>query len=151
MLRTTLRMAALGLAVTAMSSCGAIKSAAIKSVANTLSEGGTAVTSHDDPELVADALPFALKLYESMASGVPVIVPERAGSATTVREHDSGMIVPPDDATAVAVAVAALAADPVRAAQMGRRGRAAVEAHYSWSVRARATAAVLDTVLERSV
>ena len=92
-----------------------------------------------------------LKLYESMASGVPVIVPERAGSATTVREHDSGMIVPPDDATAVAVAVAALAADPVRAAQMGRRGRAAVEAHYSWSVRARATAAVLDTVLERSV
>ena len=62
MLRTTFRMAALALSVTVMSSCGAIRSGAIKSVADTLSEGGTAVTSHDDPELVADALPFALLL-----------------------------------------------------------------------------------------
>jgi len=71
MLRTTLRIAALGLAVTAMSSCGAIKTAAIKSVANTLSEGGTAITSHDDPELVADALPFSLLLNESLLTSVP--------------------------------------------------------------------------------
>jgi len=74
MLRTILRMAGLGLAVLAvlaMSSCGAIKSAAIKSVANTLSEGGTAITSHDDPELVADALPFALLLNESLLASVP--------------------------------------------------------------------------------
>ena len=54
-----------------VSSCGAIKSGAIKSVADTLSEGGTAVTSHDDPELVADALPFALLLNESLLASVP--------------------------------------------------------------------------------
>ena len=71
MLRTPLRMAALGLAVTVVSSCGAIKSAAIKSVADTLSEGGTAVTSHDNPELVADALPFSLLLNESLLASVP--------------------------------------------------------------------------------
>ena len=71
MLRTTLRLAAIGLAMTAASSCGAIKTAAIKSVANTLSEGGTAITSHDDPELVADALPFSLLLNESLLALVP--------------------------------------------------------------------------------
>jgi len=71
MLRTALRMAALGLVALALSSCGAIKSSAIKTVANTLSEGGTAITSHDDPELVADALPFALLLNESLLASVP--------------------------------------------------------------------------------
>jgi predicted anti-sigma-YlaC factor YlaD len=71
MLRTTLRIAGLGLAVLAVSSCGAIKSSAIKTVANTLAEGGTAITSHDDPDLVADALPFALLLNESLLASVP--------------------------------------------------------------------------------
>jgi hypothetical protein len=71
MLRTTLRMAGLGLLVLAVSSCGAIKSAAIKTVADTLSEGGSAITSHNDPDLVADALPFALILNESLLASVP--------------------------------------------------------------------------------
>ena len=71
MLRTILRMAGFGLAVLAMSSCGAIKSSAIKSVANTLSEGGSAITSHDDPDLVADAMPFSLLLNESLLASVP--------------------------------------------------------------------------------
>ena len=71
MLSTTLRMAGLGLAVLAVSSCGAIKSSAIKTVADTLSEGGSTITSHDDPELVADALPFALLLNESLLASVP--------------------------------------------------------------------------------
>ena len=42
--------------------CGAIRNSAIKSVANTLSEGGTTFTSHNDPELIEGALPFALML-----------------------------------------------------------------------------------------
>ena len=71
MFRTSLRIAGFGLAVLVVSACGAIKSSAIKTVANTLSEGGTAITSHDDPELVADALPFALLLNESLLASVP--------------------------------------------------------------------------------
>jgi predicted anti-sigma-YlaC factor YlaD len=41
---------------------------AMKMVADTLSSGtsGTVFTGDDDPELVGDALPFALKLYESL-------------------------------------------------------------------------------------
>jgi predicted anti-sigma-YlaC factor YlaD len=64
-------MAGLGLVVLLVSSCGAIKSSAIKTVADTLSEGGSAITSHDDPDLVADALPFALLLNESLLASVP--------------------------------------------------------------------------------
>ena len=71
MLRTSLRIAGLGLAVLAVSTCGALKSAAIKTVADTLSEGGSTVTSHDDPDLVADAMPFALILNESLLASVP--------------------------------------------------------------------------------
>lgn len=48
-----------------------VKTAAIKTVANTLSEGGDTITSHDDPELVAGALPFALLLNESLLASVP--------------------------------------------------------------------------------
>jgi predicted anti-sigma-YlaC factor YlaD len=71
MLRTSLRIGGFGLAVLAVSACGAIKSAAMKTVANTLSEGGSTITSHNDPDLVADALPFALLLNESLLASVP--------------------------------------------------------------------------------
>jgi predicted anti-sigma-YlaC factor YlaD len=46
---------------------------AVKSVAGMLSSSGssTVFTSEDDPELVADALPFAMKLYESLLAQTP--------------------------------------------------------------------------------
>ena len=49
-----------------LASCGSIERAAIGSVADMLSspEGPSAFTSDNDPQLVADSLPLALKLYE---------------------------------------------------------------------------------------
>lgn len=44
---------------------------AVKTVANTLSETGDVFSRDDDPELVRDAIPFALKLYESLLDSVP--------------------------------------------------------------------------------
>jgi predicted anti-sigma-YlaC factor YlaD len=46
---------------------------AVKAVGGVLSAGGqsTAFTGDDDPELVGDALPFALKLYEILLSNDP--------------------------------------------------------------------------------
>ncbi len=41
-------------------------------IADTLSSGaGTAFTGDDDPELIRDALPFALKMYESLLEQAP--------------------------------------------------------------------------------
>ncbi len=48
-----------------------IKSIALNSVGDALSGQGTVFTGDNDPELVKDALPFALKLYESVLDGVP--------------------------------------------------------------------------------
>ena len=49
----------------------ALKPMALKSVASTLSDTGDVFTRDDDPELVRDASPFALKLYESLLESVP--------------------------------------------------------------------------------
>lgn len=49
----------------------ALKTMALKTVANTLSESGDTFASDEDPELVRDAVPFALKTYESVLASLP--------------------------------------------------------------------------------
>lgn len=48
-----------------------LKKMAVNTVASTLSESGTTFTSDEDLQLVGDAIPFALKLYESLLESVP--------------------------------------------------------------------------------
>ncbi len=61
----------LTLAAIPVTGCGALKGMAVNSVAGMLSETGTSLTSHDDPELIRDAVPFALTLYESILESAP--------------------------------------------------------------------------------
>src|SRR5215217_8614348 len=56
--------------VVAVQGC-AIKKVALNSLANTLSASGDTFSSDDDPELVRDAVPFALKTYESLLASLP--------------------------------------------------------------------------------
>jgi len=67
-------LVALMLTAVALPSCS-LKTMAVKTVANTLSKTGDVFTRDDDPTLVGDALPFALKLYESLLESVPNHVP----------------------------------------------------------------------------
>jgi predicted anti-sigma-YlaC factor YlaD len=53
------------------SGCGYVKGKAIGMVAETLASSGDVFTRDDDPELIADAVPFALKLYESLLDSAP--------------------------------------------------------------------------------
>ena len=57
-------------AVTWSSACS-LKKMATNSIASTLAESGTTFTSDDDLQLVGDAIPFALKLYESILASTP--------------------------------------------------------------------------------
>jgi glycosyltransferase involved in cell wall biosynthesis len=84
-----------------------------------------------------------LKLFETLACGIPAIVSELPGQADLVREGRCGLVVPCGDAAALARAVGALAADPDAAREMGRRGAAVVRAGHSW----RARAVEIDKVL----
>ena len=61
--------------VLAVAPACSLKTMAVKSVAGTLSETGDVFTRDDDPDLVRDASPFALKLYESLLESVPNHVP----------------------------------------------------------------------------
>lgn len=88
-----------------------------------------------------------LKLYESMACGVPVVASDTIGISEIVREHDCGILVPAGDAPAIAAAVRDLVADPARSGAMGRRGRDAAVSRYSWEARARERAAIIERAL----
>ena len=68
------RLAAFTAALALLSGCS-VKTIAVNTVANTLSDTGDVFTRDDDPELVRDATPFALKLYESLLESVPNHVP----------------------------------------------------------------------------
>ena len=69
-LRLALALAALLALLLALSSCS-IKSWAVKSVANSLTSGVDVYGTEEDPELARDALPFGLKLMESLLAMVP--------------------------------------------------------------------------------
>jgi predicted anti-sigma-YlaC factor YlaD len=62
-------------AATVIAPACSLKTMAVKSVANTLSDTGDVFTRDDDPDLIRDATPFALKLYESLLESVPTHVP----------------------------------------------------------------------------
>lgn len=86
-----------------------------------------------------------LKLYESVASGVPVVVTDIAGQSDFVRRHDCGLVVPPGDPEAIAIAVARLASDPDLRDRLARNA-AAVADIVSWGERARDTYRVMQTI-----
>lgn len=85
-----------------------------------------------------------LKLFESMASGVPVVVTDYPGIADIVREHRAGVVVPPRDPEALARGVAKVT---VEFNDFGLRARDWVVAGQSWDARAQET----DAVLRRTV
>jgi phosphatidylinositol alpha-1,6-mannosyltransferase len=80
---------------------------------------------------------LGLVFLEASATGLPVVVGDGGGARETVRAGDTGELVNGRQVAAVARAVAALLADPERAAAMGRRGRHWMQQEWNWSCRAK--------------
>jgi len=73
-----------------------------------------------------------LKLYEYMAAGLPVVA-SRVGDLPDVLDHGRlGRLCAPDDASALADALAALAGDAALRARLGTAARDHVLAHRTW-------------------
>lgn len=90
-----------------------------------------------------------LKLFESLAAGVPVIATEQPFQADVVRGGECGLVVEPSDLHAVAEAAAALMKNKAKRAKMGRNARKVALQDHSWVARARDTEQVLNRVLDR--
>jgi glycosyltransferase involved in cell wall biosynthesis len=73
------------------------------------------------PSVRREGLPKTV--IEAMAVGVAPIVTDTGGSAELVVDGESGLVVPPGDARALAGAITALAADRGRAKAMGAAAR----------------------------
>ncbi|WP_445487111.1 glycosyltransferase family 4 protein [Rhodopseudomonas sp. RCAM05734] len=89
---------------------------------------------------------FGLTLIEAMAAGA-ALVATRAGAAELVVDDGvTGVLVPIDDADALAVALGPLLCDPAKAAAMGARGRQRVLDKFSLDAEAAGIAAVYRTL-----
>jgi predicted anti-sigma-YlaC factor YlaD len=70
-LATLTRLTVLACLLAAFPACGLMQRKAVGMVASTLASSGDVFTRDDDPELVGEAIPFGLKLYESLLDSAP--------------------------------------------------------------------------------
>ena len=93
-------------------------------------------------ELYANALvfacpsvyePFGIINLEAMACRTPVVASRVGGILETVVDGETGILVEPANARALADGINSLLRNPAMAERFGRNGRRRVEDHFSWS------------------
>lgn len=94
---------------------------------------------------VIEGMPNAL--LEAMALGRPVVTTSAGGSAEVVVDGESGLVVPPGDAAALATAVERVLRDPTLARALGARGERRVRERFSLE----AMLAAIDSLYARQL
>ena len=74
---------------------------------------------------------FANVAMQAMAAGIPVVSSAVGGMPESVRDGESGLLVPPADPAALAGAINRLLDDPALRRRLGERGRAIVESEFT--------------------
>jgi glycosyltransferase involved in cell wall biosynthesis len=90
---------------------------------------------------------FGLPAAEAMACGTSVVATTAGAFPEVIAAGETGILVPPADARALADAIEALLADPARRASMGAAGVRRIERHFSWRACAERTAALYGEVI----
>jgi glycosyltransferase involved in cell wall biosynthesis len=83
-----------------------------------------------------------LKVFEAMAAGRPIVASDLPSSREVLRHGETALLVPPDDAAALAAALTRLLADHALAERLAR-GAFAEAPRFSWDARAQALLALL--------
>ncbi len=91
--------------------------------------------------------PFGLTPLEAMACGRPVIGSTVGGITFTIKDGETGLLVPPRDPRALAASLECLLAQPQLMKRLGAAARKRVEQEFSWSIVAMRTGALYDAVL----
>jgi glycosyltransferase involved in cell wall biosynthesis len=92
---------------------------------------------------------FGLPAAEAMACGTPVVATTAGAFPEVIADGETGTLVPPADARALADAIEALLGDPARRLAMGAAGARRIEQQFSWRACAVRTAALYEDVLAR--
>ena len=94
---------------------------------------------------------FGRVIIEAQAMGRPVIATAHGGAQETITQGDTGWLVPPGDAVALAAALAqVLDQDPAARLAMSRREIAHVRAHFTSSLMAARTLTVYRELLPQA-
>ena len=91
--------------------------------------------------------PFGLTPLEAMACGRPVIGSAVGGITYTIKDGETGFLVPPRDPETLAVRLQQLLSQPELSTQMGLAARKRVEREFTWSITAMRTGALYETLL----
>jgi L-malate glycosyltransferase len=94
---------------------------------------------------------FSNAIIEAMAASLPVIATNVGGNAEAVEDGVSGLIVAPEDAAALALAISQLLADPAKAREMGSAGRKRVEERFTIDAMMRRITRVYDGLLGNNI
>lgn len=90
---------------------------------------------------------LSMVALESMAMGKPIVSTQVGGPAETLKDGETGYLVPPKDSAAIAEKVILLLKDANLRARMGKLGRERVLAHFSAAKYAEAMAGVIEAAL----
>jgi glycosyltransferase involved in cell wall biosynthesis len=91
--------------------------------------------------------PKGIYVLESLACGVPVVQPSHGAFPELVPETGGGVLVPPNDACALADALMDLITHPERRLALGRAGQAKVQSNFAESNMAQSTLQVFQKFL----
>jgi len=93
---------------------------------------------------------LSLTLAEAAAVGLPVIAARVGGIPEVVADGETGLLVPAEDAAALAAALVRLAADPGLRGRLGAQGRARYLSQFSLETMVDGTEAVYRQVLGKA-
>src|SRR5579859_4029375 len=95
--------------------------------------------------------PFGLTPLEAMACGRPVIGSAVGGITYTIKDGETGFLVPPHDPEALATRLQQLLSQPEECRRMGLAARKRIEREFTWSIVAMRTGALYETLLAERV
>ena len=90
---------------------------------------------------------LGVAVIEALAAGLPVVASRVGGIPDLIKDHTTGLLVPPQDPPALAAALSRLVQAPSWASRLGQAGQAQARAQFDVTVMAQSNAALYYELL----
>jgi glycosyltransferase involved in cell wall biosynthesis len=91
---------------------------------------------------------ISIALLEAMSYGLPVVATDVPGNREVLGSEENGLLVSPQDSTALKEAIVSLLDNPTHREELGRRSRARVERYFNFADTVAGTEEVYESILE---